>query len=124
MLSLAAACSGSSDDSQTPVELTNTITEGGIYWLSSTQTIESAYTGVEGLLFVSKEDISKRVFFPASGYVYGTSHSYGGTYGDYWSSSLHMWDTNAYYLSFDSSRVSPSYNDVRYYGRMVRPVSD
>ena len=70
---LAAACSGSSAYVQTPVTLINTITEGGIYWLSSTQTIESAYTGVAGLLFVSASDISKRVFFPASGFVGGTT---------------------------------------------------
>ncbi len=121
---LAAACSGSSANNQTPVKLINTITEGGIYWLSSTQTIESAYTGVAGLLFVSASDISKRVFFPASGYVLDPSLFYGGSGGRYWSSSLYTLDTNnAYSLEFKSSR-DPSSNYYRYYGFTVRPVSD
>ncbi len=122
---LAAACSGSSANGQTPVNLINTITEGGIYWLSSTQTIESAYTGVAGLLFVSASDISKRVFFPASGRVLGTSLDLGGTDGIYWSSSLYTSDTDcAYRLDFYSLNVTPSDNNVRYRGFTVRPVSD
>ena len=124
---LAAACSGSSANGQTPVELINTITEGGIYWLSSTQTIESAYTGVAGLLFVSRSDISKRLFFPASGYVYGTYLLLGGTYGLYWSSSLDTSDTSrASSLYFSSYGIFPSnyYDRSRYDGRTVRSVSD
>jgi hypothetical protein len=121
---LSAACSGSSANNQTPVTLINTITKGGIYWLSSTQTIESAYTGVAGLLFVSKADISKRVFFPASGHVGGTSLYNGGTNGVYWSSSLFPSDSRlAYYLSFDSD-VCPSNEYYRWIGHSVRPVSD
>ena len=123
---LAAACSGSSANGQTPVTLINTITEGGIYWLSDTQTIESAYTGVAGLLFVSASDISKRVFFPASGYVYDTSLYYVGTNGFYWSSSLDASNTNGAYrlYFFSSSVVYPSIGNTRYYGFTVRPVSD
>ena len=119
---LAAACSGSSANGQTPVNLINTITEGGIYRLSRTQTIESAYTGVEGLLFVSASDISKRVFFPASGYVYDTIYSSGGRY---WSSSF-LTSTHDYAdgLGFSSSNVDPSYFGSRYRGFTVRPVSD
>ena len=122
---LAAACSGRSANGQTPVTLINTITEGGIYWLSDTQTIESAYTGVAGLLFVSASDISKRVFFPASGYVYDTSLYGGGTGGYYWSSSLYTSLTYyAYRLYFYSSDVHPSNSDHRCRGFAVRPVSD
>ena len=122
---LAAACSGSSANGQTPVKLINAITEGGIYWLSSTQTIESAYTGVAGLLFVSASDISKRVFFPASGGVYDTGLSDGGTYGDYWSSSLDTsYARTAFLLNFYSSNVLPSNSGFRYCGFTVRPVSD
>ena len=122
---LAAACSGSSANGQTPVELTNAIDEGGIYWLSSTQTIEPAYTGVAGLLFVSKADISRRVFFPASGYVSGTSLCNGGTGGGNWSSSLYTSYTDgAYSLIFYSLYVDPSGYYGRWCGRGVRPVSD
>ena len=121
---MAKACSRS-DGYQTTLELTSTITSGGIYWLSRRQTIEPAYTGVDGVLFVSASDISKRVFFPASGSVYDTSLGSGGPYGLYWSSSLYTSNTNlAYILYFDSSDVFPSYYDYRYYGFTVRPVSD
>ncbi len=122
---LAKACSGSDGNGQAPVELTSTITSGGIYWLSSTQTIESAYTGVAGLLFVSASDISKRVFFPASGFAYDTRIYSGSTRGFYWSSSLNASDaSNAYFLFFYSSYVNPSNLNDRYYGKTVRPVSD
>lgn len=135
---LLKACSGSGYNSQKPVNLINTITEGGIYWLSSTQTIEPVYTGVAGLLFVSKADISKRVFFPASGYVLDTSLRHGdtwGTWGRYWSSALDTSNTNfAYnsnfnsYINYYESKVE-SYVDwratePRCYGLTVRPVSD
>ncbi len=122
---LAVACSGSSANNQTPVNLINTITEGGIYWLSSTQTIESAYTGVAGLLFVSASDISKRVFFPASGRVDDTGLYEVGALGIYWSSSLETsYTNNAYYLDFTSWYVNPSNDNRRYRGFTVRPVSD
>lgn len=126
-MALAKACSDSDSNGQTPVELINTITEGGIYWLSSTQTIESAYTGVAGLLFVSKADLSKRVFFPACGYVADVILVEGGWDGPYWSSSLNTSDTNSYVyrLFFHSSGVYPSSTiGRRYYGYTVRPVSD
>ncbi len=123
-VALAEACSGSSAN-ETPVTLISTIIEGGIYWLSSTQTIESAYTGVAGILFVSANDISKRVFFPASGDIDGTSIKDGGTRGRYWSSSRDTWGTSfAYLLEFHSSYVGSSGNYYRYYGLTVRPVSD
>ncbi len=122
---LAVACSGSSESPQTPIELTNTITQGGIYWLSSTQTIESAYTGVAGLLFVSASDISKRVFFPASGNVSGTNLNNFGTCGSYRSSSRETFNaSNAYYVFFHSMFVYPSNSFYRYSGFTVRPVSD
>lgn len=68
-LALFKACTGSEDDTQTPVVLTNPITEGGIYWLTEEQQIEKEYTGVCGTLFVSKDDISKRVFFPSANFA-------------------------------------------------------
>ena len=124
-MALAKACSVSNYYWQEAVELTSTIVEGGIYWLNSTQTVESAYTGVDGLLFVSKADINKRVFFPACGDVDGTSLSNGGTYGFYWSSSLRTSSTNyAYHLYFYSSYVDPSNYFYRCIGFTVRPVSD
>lgn len=120
-LTLAKACTGSDIY---VVELINTIDCGGIYWLSESQMIEPAYTGVSGILFVSASDISKRVFFPAAGVVYGT-YLHGSTNGFYWSSSLDTSNTSyANSLWFHSSLVNASYPTRRYRGCTVRPVRD
>ena len=126
---LAKACSGSDSNGQTPVDLINTITQGGIYWLSATQTVEPDYTGIAGLLFVSANDFSKRVFFPASGYVNDTTLNDVGTHGIYWSSTLFTSIPNSAYdlyfrLSFGSFLVYPSNSFWFYPGYTVRPVSD
>ena len=78
-------------------------------------------TGVAGRKFMKKSDHSVYVFFPASGYYSGTSLSYRGTSGYYWSSSFYD-STNAYLLYFNSSNVNPQYYFSRRYGRSVRPV--
>ncbi len=123
---LSNACAGTADNS-TPKTLTSTITEGGIYWLSATQTHESDYKGVAGVLFVDKADPTKRVFFPAAGYVYSTTLYYAGSNGGYyWSSSLYTGNTDsAWRLDFRSDYVHPGdYYSYRLNGFTVRPVSD
>ncbi|MBO7337417.1 MAG: hypothetical protein J6U33_02090 [Paludibacteraceae bacterium] len=117
---LVKACSDS--DNPKPVKLINTIDEGGIYFLDETQTIEPAYTGVAGLLFVSKSDINKRVFFPICGSVSNTSVNQGGDVGYYWSSSLYTQDTRAYCTILTSSSIGLSALRQRYYGLTIRPV--
>ena len=124
---LAKACSGSDSKEQDPVVLDNTIKEGGIYWLNDTQTFEPSYTGVAGLLFVSASDISKRVFFPACGYVNEKetiADIDNWRHGYYWSSSPDQ-ETNAYCLLFDCSCVYPSFDLIlRCFGCTIRPVSN
>ena len=78
-------------------------------------------TGVAGRKFMKKTDHSVYVFFPAAGRGYGTSLSYRGSNGYYWSGSWNSADI-AYYLNFDSSSVNPQYNSNRYIGRSVRAV--
>ena len=78
-------------------------------------------TGVAGRKFMKKTDHSVYVFFPASGYYYGTSLDYRGTNGLYWSSSFYS-ATYAYLLYFTSSSVYPQYYNYRRYGFTVRPV--
>lgn len=122
---LAMACSGSESNIQTPVRLISPVKKGGIYWLSATQTIEPAYTGVAGMLFVCASDINRRLFFPAAGHVLDGTLYNGGACGYYWSSSPFTSTTDlAYYLYFHSSGINPSNNFYRYQGRTVRPVSD
>ena len=57
--------------------------------------------------------------FLYSGYVYGSSVDYRGSYGYYWSKSAYS-SNNAYYLNFLSSSVYPSTNRNKYYGFTVR----
>jgi len=78
-------------------------------------------TGVAGRKFMKKSDHSVFVFFPASGLYDGTSLNFRGSYGIYWSSSWRS-SSNAYYLLFNSSSVSPQRNDPRRLGLAVRPV--
>ncbi len=118
---LIMSCSNSYD--HIPSSLTNKITSGGIYWLSAEQTYEPKYTGVAGILFVEKDDISNRVFFPAAGYVENTILFDGGMYGTYWTSTLDTSDTKSFDLLFYSGDVT-LYSDYRYYGYPVRPVSE
>lgn len=120
---LAKACTNSESNDQIP--LTDPITKGGIYWLSDTQTIDPTYAGVAGVLFVSASDISKRVFFPANGFVHSTTLHYCGKDGDYWSSSIDTAATGyAWAWDFDKDNVDPSYHYLRHFGFAVRPVSD
>lgn len=62
----------------------------------------------------------KSIFLPAAGYYSGTSLSYSGTYGYYWSSTYGS-SSSAYYLYFGSSSKDVSYV-YRNYGRSVRAV--
>lgn len=123
-MALTKACTGS-ESYQSISSLSSSTPSGGVYWLSSTQSYLSEYTGISGILFVDKDDTSKKVFFPAAGCVNNTSFLDGGSYGYYWSSSLVTSTTTcAYNLYFYSSYVYPSIFSNNYYGRMVRPVSD
>lgn len=76
--------------------------------------------GVPGRRWTSRIN-GNSVFFPASGYYYGTTLYYRGSYGDYWSSS-YLSETNACRLSFDSGSVNPSNNYGRRHGFSVRAV--
>ena len=78
-------------------------------------------TGVAGRKFMKKSDHSVYVFFPASGLYYGTSLNIRGSSGLYWSSSFYS-ATRAYYLSFNSSSVTPQNISSRRSGYSVRPV--
>lgn len=122
---LAEACTDNLDANgyYTPIEPTTKIDEGGIYWLDKEQTIEPAYTGVAGMLFVSKDNISKRVFFPASGDSFETSFQDIGELGFYWSSTLYTKDNAYAYRLFLTKGLFYSSSTInRSYGFPVRPV--
>lgn len=78
--------------------------------------------GVDGYRATSKTT-GNSIFLPAAGYRYGTSGSYNGTYGYYWSSSLYSSSNGACDFFFYNSDVMCS-SYIRYYGCSVRPVTE
>ena len=63
------------------------------------------------------------IYLPAAGYRYCDGVVYGvGTYGDYWSSTLCNTDL-AWYLGFNSGKVSEEFEDLCY-GQSVRLVQN
>ena len=77
-------------------------------------------SGIVGLRLRSKIN-GNILFFPCSGYGYGTSRNARGSRGYYWSSS---WNSarNARNLDFYPSGVYSQSASYRYYGFAVRPV--
>ena len=75
--------------------------------------------GVAGRRFTSRIN-GNSIFFPASGYRYGTGLNNRGSGGNYWSSSLYS-QTHGYYLGFYSGGVSPA-DSNRFFGFSVRAV--
>ena len=93
-------------------ELSNNCT-----WTWTTQ------NGVKGRLVTSKTN-GNSIFLPAAGYRGGTYLTNVGSYGYCWSSSLYTgYPYRARYVYFNSDNVD-SYNDSRYRGFSVRPVSE
>lgn len=76
--------------------------------------------GVLGIYLQSKIN-GNRLFFACSGYGNGTSWNYRGSYGYYWSSSLHS-ATDGRSLGFSSGGVNPQYGNGRCRGFAVRAV--
>ena len=60
------------------------------------------------------------LYFHPSGNVLSGSLWYAGNSGYYWSSTAYSSTNRAYYLSFGSGYVSPSFGGYRYYGFSVR----
>lgn len=78
--------------------------------------------GVAGWKCANKSDATKYIFLPAAGFRTGTSLRYDGSYGRYWSGSLHTDNpSNGRCLYFSSSEFRMNYA-YRCTGYMVRPV--
>ncbi|MBR3075818.1 MAG: hypothetical protein IKH11_08740, partial [Bacteroidales bacterium] len=78
--------------------------------------------GVKGRLVTGPN--GKSIFLPAAGGRYDTGLGNAGSYGYYWSSSLHPYPNTAYDVSFGSDNVHLGGGGGRYYGQSVRPVSE
>ena len=79
-------------------------------------------SGINGILVTSSNGNS--IFLPAGGYLEDGELLNAGTRGDYWSSSLSTGSPkNAWYAYFNSGGVYRG-GSGRYYGRLVRPVTE
>ena len=79
-------------------------------------------TGISGYKFTNKNNASKFIFLPATGYRYDDSYASVGSYGDYWSRSFELsYPYHAEYLYFYNGGVGVNMY-YRYSGRTVRPV--
>ncbi len=104
------------------------ITTGGIYWLAANTTVDKTAYNVEGVLFVDKEDTSKRLFFPAAGLVQNKQWIPGSdnTKTTIWTATIEK--TNQQHGQCVS--IYSSYTDIligsnsRHMGLPVRPVCE
>ncbi len=87
---------------------------------SNCTSIWTTQDGVAGRRFTSNIN-GNSIFFPASGFYYGTSLYSRGSDGNDWSSSC-ISATDARNLDFYSSGVNPSSGSYRRYGFTVRAV--
>ena len=120
---LIEACGGADDLSILP----RGVIEGGIYWIPKGTTLDGVQYNVAGVLFVAVKDITKRVFFPAAGYVKNVARGESGLHSYYWTSSLYATDTSAAYNLniYDGGKISSGNHFLhRCFGMPVRPVSD
>lgn len=80
---------------------------------------------VNGRLFTSKTDSTKKIFIPASGYRNGSSFNRQGSKALLWSSSPSASSSSdAWGLYSDSGDISTENDFYRYYGLCVRGVKD
>ena len=88
-----------------------------------TTTTWTTQNGVKGLLITSKMEgyTGNSVFLPAAGSRINSSLYDAGSYGDYWSRSLHGYPYGACDLYFYSGLIDTGFSG-RDYGRSVRPV--
>ena len=120
---LEEACYSGSMGNVRLTSLTGKVTTGGIYWLDKDQTYEPDYAGIAGVLFVDKQNISKRVFFPAAGRI--TRTQFDGWLCYYWTSSLYAGGPEVLnMIAYAPQYINVYYYQYWYYGFSVRPVSN
>lgn len=122
--SLHEACGGGDQLLRAP----ETITKGGVYYVLAGTTLDGVTYAVAGALFVTTDDIAKRLFFPMAGNLQDQKRDGCGTLCTYWSSSIKGDDTScAQNLSVSTKKMSVNSTHVgvpRCYGLSIRPVAD
>lgn len=81
-------------------------------------------TGVKGMLVTSNVN-GNQIFLPATGYRANANLNSAGSSGNYWANSVYeLRSHSANHVHFTSSGGVIRYNDFRYYGQSVRPVTE
>ena len=94
----------------------------GVYYVNDGTTVDGVKYKNSGCLFVG-QDITKRIFFPASGLCNDSSVYHVDSCGCYWASSLYLnYSDRAHRLDFDSGYIHLSGTSYRYRGFSVRGV--
>lgn len=126
--SLHEACGGTGKLQDAP----ETITKGGVYWVHAGTKLDGTTYGVAGALFVTTEDITKRLFFPMAGNLQGAYQNAKrdgvGTLCTYWSSSAYPSNPslaqNFSVSTLEHTVLRHHINLGRYFGFSIRPVAD
>ena len=115
-------------NSATLIDAPESITKGGVYWVTAGATIDGTTYGVAGALFVTTEDLAKRLFFPGGGNLQSIERDGVGTLCTYWSSTW-LSSNQAYAMALSVSTKEHTVNlihnsVVRCYGLSIRPIAD
>lgn len=118
--------SGGTNAALKPLPDDGNITKEGIYWVPQNSTVEGYPYNVAGVLFVMRDDIKQRLFFPAAGNIKETKRQSANTLCSYWSATAqndNLQSAWPLYLSRDNgiNRNAPL---ARCIGLSIRPVSD
>ena len=120
--SLLMACAGDSGDVSIG-QLETAAPAGGIYWLTDQQAYLPEYNGAAGLLFVDREDTSRRMFLPAMGEMHDKTLYLGGLAGFYYGAERDADSVyGAEYMCFLPTVVSPKNTYLRFYAHPIRGV--
>ena len=91
--------------------------------VDNTITTYNSINGVNGMTFTSKNN-GNSIFLPAAGDRLKLDLDDVGTDGIYWSSSIGgEGASKAYFMYFNQIKITTHGYDDRFYGRVVRPVS-
>ena len=84
----------------------------------------TSINGVNGMKFINKNDSSKYIFIPATGYCKNGSRNDVGSWGNVWSVSRYEpYGICAWSMGFNAGDVGMNYGSDRCFGFSVRAVA-
>ena len=115
----------SSGSEITPSNAPTTITDGGLYWVAKNSTIDGQTYNVDGALFVSQDDKTQRLFFPAASYIHQRKYPAVAELCSVWMGEIDEYDTyNGFSFFIKKSQFMDLQSAPRFVGMPVRAVAD